>query len=229
VLAVADYGLHSAVKTAVACARASIEHIAGLRGDLDTLLSQRSLAASLQSLPTIYPNRRSPRQMPSLLAVCFQLRVPRGVPLKIVLSSLYLQGSLATLKFASFYAQQIVIRRSFAGMLTPTGEQLPGGLETGVVSEAYYTLPEAVEAKLRPLISEGVAIVDSEQSPGMGEPPEQFENAFDSIRDTIFQSNSANGVLYALRPELNLIAEGSSPCTKLAARERLTVHASVEW
>ena len=30
-LAIADYGLHSAVKTAVACARAGIEHIAGLR------------------------------------------------------------------------------------------------------------------------------------------------------------------------------------------------------
>src|SRR5579859_6352724 len=30
-LAVADYGLHSAVKTAVACARAGVEHIAGLR------------------------------------------------------------------------------------------------------------------------------------------------------------------------------------------------------
>ena len=31
VLAIADYGLHSAVKTAVACARAGIEHIVGLR------------------------------------------------------------------------------------------------------------------------------------------------------------------------------------------------------
>jgi hypothetical protein len=30
-LAVADYGLHSAVKTAVACARAGVEHIPGLR------------------------------------------------------------------------------------------------------------------------------------------------------------------------------------------------------
>src|SRR6266508_5148196 len=30
-LAVADYGLHSAVKTAVACAHAGVEHIAGLR------------------------------------------------------------------------------------------------------------------------------------------------------------------------------------------------------
>ena len=30
-LAVADYGLHSAVKTAVACARAGVEHLAGLR------------------------------------------------------------------------------------------------------------------------------------------------------------------------------------------------------
>jgi DNA polymerase III alpha subunit len=30
-LAVADYGLHSAVKTAVACAHAGVEHITGLR------------------------------------------------------------------------------------------------------------------------------------------------------------------------------------------------------
>lgn len=30
-LAIADYGLHSAVKTAVACERAGIEHIVGLR------------------------------------------------------------------------------------------------------------------------------------------------------------------------------------------------------
>ena len=30
-LAVADYGLHSAVKTTVACTRAGIEHIVGLR------------------------------------------------------------------------------------------------------------------------------------------------------------------------------------------------------
>ena len=30
-LAIADYGLHSAVKTAVACARAGVEHITGLR------------------------------------------------------------------------------------------------------------------------------------------------------------------------------------------------------
>jgi DNA polymerase III alpha subunit len=30
-LAIADYGLHSAVKTAVACQRAGIEHIVGLR------------------------------------------------------------------------------------------------------------------------------------------------------------------------------------------------------
>jgi DNA polymerase III alpha subunit len=30
-LAIADYGLHSAVKTAMSCARAGIEHIAGLR------------------------------------------------------------------------------------------------------------------------------------------------------------------------------------------------------
>ena len=30
-LAIADYGLHSAVKTAVACQRAGIDHIVGLR------------------------------------------------------------------------------------------------------------------------------------------------------------------------------------------------------
>jgi len=30
-LAIADYGLHSAVKTAVACARAGVEHLVGLR------------------------------------------------------------------------------------------------------------------------------------------------------------------------------------------------------
>ena len=30
-LAIADYGLHSAVKTAVACQRAGVEHIVGLR------------------------------------------------------------------------------------------------------------------------------------------------------------------------------------------------------
>src|SRR3954447_21362142 len=30
-LSIADYGLHSAVKTAVACARAGIDHIVGLR------------------------------------------------------------------------------------------------------------------------------------------------------------------------------------------------------
>ena len=31
VLAIADYGLHSAVKTAVACERAGVDHIVGLR------------------------------------------------------------------------------------------------------------------------------------------------------------------------------------------------------
>ena len=30
-LAIADYGLHSAVKTAVACARAGVDHLVGLR------------------------------------------------------------------------------------------------------------------------------------------------------------------------------------------------------
>jgi DNA polymerase III alpha subunit len=38
-LALADYGLHSAVKTAEACARAGVEHIVGLRV---RLVAQRS-------------------------------------------------------------------------------------------------------------------------------------------------------------------------------------------
>lgn len=136
--------------------------------------------------------------------------------MKTVVSSLFLEEHLNTVKLATLYCDQIILPDTGSGLMALLTEPDESNIATGLSVASWSTISDDIKKNLKSLIDEQILVLSEER-----QHIEQgtFFDTFDDVQDRLFRKDPSTGNLLNRYDEIGLVALGRSPSVQFLENE----------